>query len=135
MNTQLTNVIYDVAGETGQKILRAIVAGERDGRVLAAMKNVRIRASVDEIAQTLQGHWRAEHLFALKQALAMFDFIGMQLAEHDREIEQPQSLQVHDGEPARASSAAAHATRRSSTYVSSYSGCAGWTSCASMASM
>ena len=102
MNIQLANVISDVAGETGQKILRAIVAGERDGQALAAMKNVRIRASVDEIAKSLQGNWRAEHLFALKQALAMFDFIGTQLAECDREIEQQlQSLQVHDGEPAK----------------------------------
>ena len=59
MNIQLTNVISDVAGETGQKILRAIVAGERDGQVLGAMKNARIRASVDEIAKSLQGTWRA----------------------------------------------------------------------------
>jgi transposase len=102
MNIQLTNVISDVVGETGQKILRAIVAGERDSQVLAAMKNVRIRASADEIAKSLQGNWRAEHLFALKQALAMFDFIGMQLAECDREIEQQlQSLQAHDGEPTK----------------------------------
>jgi transposase len=69
MNVQLANVISDVVGETGQKILRAIVAGERDGQVLAAMKNVRIQASVDEIAKSLQGNWRGEHLFALKQAL------------------------------------------------------------------
>jgi len=100
MNIQLTNVISDIVGETGQKILRAIVAGERDGQVLAALKNVRIRASEDEIAKSLQGNWRAEHLFALKQALAMFDFIGSQVAECDREIEaQLRSLQVHDGEP------------------------------------
>jgi transposase len=52
INIQLTNVISDVVGETGQRILRAIVAGERDGQVLAAMKNVRIRASVDEIAKS-----------------------------------------------------------------------------------
>ena len=102
MNIQLANVISDVVGETGQKILRAIVAGERDGQALAAMKNVRIRASVDEIAKSLHGHWRAEHLFALKQALALFDFYGTQLAECDREIEQQlQRLQVHDGEPAK----------------------------------
>jgi transposase len=102
MNIQLTNVISDVVGETGQKILRAIVAGERDGQMLAAMKNARIRASADEIAKSLQGNWRAEHLFALKQALALFDFIGTQLAECDREIEaQLRSLQLHDGEPAR----------------------------------
>lgn len=102
MNIQLTNVISDVVGETGQKILRAIVDGERDGQVLASMKNVRIRASVDEIAKSLSGNWRAEHLFALKQALAMFDFIGTQLAECDCAIEaQMQSLQAHDGEPAK----------------------------------
>ena len=54
----------------------------------------------DEIAKSLQGNWRAEHLFALKQALAMFDFIGSQVAECDREIEaQLRGLQVHDGEP------------------------------------
>ena len=87
MNIQLANVISDVVGETGQKILRAIVNGERDGQALAAMKNVRIRASGEEIAKSLQGNWRAEHLFALKQALALFDFYGTQLAECDREIE------------------------------------------------
>ena len=83
MNIQLTNVISDVVGETGQKILRAMVAGERDGQVLAKLKNVRIRASRDEIAKSLQGNWRIEHLFALKQALDAFDFIGTQLAECD----------------------------------------------------
>jgi transposase len=102
MNIQLTNVLSDVVGESGQKILRAIVAGERDGHVLGAMKNVRVRASVDEIAKSLQGNWRAEHLFALKQALDAFDFVGTQLAECDTEIElQLQRLQVHDGEPAK----------------------------------
>ena len=102
MTIQLTNVISDIVGETGQKILRAIVAGERDGQILAAMKNVRIRASEDEIAKSLQGNWRTEHLFALKQALAMFDFIGLQLVECDQAIEaQLQSLQVHDGKPAK----------------------------------
>ncbi len=101
MNIQLANVISDVVGETGQKILRAIVAGERDGNVLAAMKNVRIRASHDEIAKSLQGNWRAEHLFALKQALALFDFYTSQLAECDQEIEaQLESLAVHQGSPA-----------------------------------
>ena len=102
MNVQLANVISDIVGETGQKILRAIVDGERDGQVLGALKNVRIRASVQEIAKSLQGNWRAEHLFALKQALGTFDFVGTQLAECDREIEQQlQSLQVHEGEPVK----------------------------------
>lgn len=102
MNIQLANVISDVVGETGQKILRAIVAGERDGCVLGGMKNVRIHASADEIAKSLQGTWRAEHLFALKQALDAFDFCGTQLAQCDDQIEaQLHRLHAHDGEPAK----------------------------------
>ena len=100
MNLQLANVISDVVGETGLKILRAIDAGERDGHVLATLRGSRIHASEEEIAKSLQGTWRPEHLFALKQALATFDFIGTQLAEVDREVElQLQKLKVHDDEP------------------------------------
>ncbi len=102
MNIQLANVISDVVGETGQKIVRAIVAGEHDGQILAALKNGRIRASSEQIAKSLQGNWRTEHLFALKQALDAFDFVGTQLAECDGQIEaQLQSLSTHDGEPAK----------------------------------
>jgi transposase len=101
MNIQLANVISDVAGATGQRILRAIVAGERDGQTLAALKDARIHASTDEIAKSLQGNWRDEHLFALKQALAAFDFYSSQLAECDGAIQaQLQALQIHDGTPA-----------------------------------
>ena len=102
MNIQLANVISDVAGETGLKILRAILAGERDGQVLAAMRNSRIQASAEAIAKSLQGNWRAEHLFALKQALASFDFLGTQLAEVDQELEkQLRVLKTRDGEPGK----------------------------------
>ncbi len=80
----------------------ASVAGERDGLALAACKDMRIHASAEDIAKCLQGNWRAEHVFALKQALALLDFIGTQLAECDAEIEaQLQVLQVHYGEPAK----------------------------------
>ena len=102
MNIQLATVIADVAGVSGQAILRAIVAGERDGHTLAALCDVRIKAGADEIAASLQGHWRAEHLFSLKQALDAFDFCGAQLAECDREIEaQLQALQATEAEPAK----------------------------------
>ena len=102
MNIQLANVISDVAGETGQRILRDIVAGERDGRALAQLRNARIRASEDEIAKSLQGNWRAEHLFALKQALDAFDFCGTQLAECDAQIQaQLQALHVREDAPAQ----------------------------------
>lgn len=100
MNIQLANVISDVAGTTGQKIVRAIVAGERDPHTLAAYRDARIHASEDEIAASLLGNWRDEHLFALKQALAAFDFCGTQLAECDSEIERAMTvLHAHAGTP------------------------------------
>lgn len=102
MNIQLANVISDVVGATGQQILRAIVAGERDGKVLAALKNGHIHASAEDIAKSLRGTWRAEHLFALKQALDMFDFLGQQLTECDLAIErQLRSMAKHDGMPSK----------------------------------
>jgi len=87
MNVQLANVISDIVGDTGQKIVRAIIAGERDGRVLAKMKNVRIRASEADIEKSLRGNWRPEHLFALGQAMTLFDAYGEQLAACDRQLE------------------------------------------------
>jgi transposase len=100
MNIQLANVISDVAGTTGLKIVRAIVAGERDPHTLAAYRDARIHASEDEIAASLLGNWRDEHLFALKQALAAFDFCGAQLAECDSEVERAMTvLHAHSGTP------------------------------------
>ncbi len=87
MNVQLANVISDIVGETGQKIVRGILAGERDGRVLAKLKNARIRASEEDIVKSLQGNWRDEHLFALKQAMALYDVYGTQLTECDAKLE------------------------------------------------
>ncbi|MCE4540797.1 IS110 family transposase [Pelomonas sp. P7] len=102
MNLQLTGVISDVAGVTGQAIVRAIVAGERDPAKLAALRNCRVKASEADIARALHGTWRHEHLFALKQALAAFDFCGQQLAELDTQLEaQLQSLRRGEDEPAK----------------------------------
>jgi transposase len=102
MNIQLGQAISDVAGVTGQKIVRAIVAGVRDPVELAAYRDRRIKASEEEIAASLQGSWRAEHLFALKQALATFDFCAAQLLECELEIEQVmQQLHAFSGKPAK----------------------------------
>jgi transposase len=87
MNLLLTEVISDVVGETGQKIIRAILAGERDGQVLAKYRNHHIKASEEEIAKALQGNWREEHLFALKQAVALYDAYAVQLLECDRQLD------------------------------------------------
>ena len=87
MNIQLANVISDVVGETGQRIIRAIVAGERDGHRLAKLRNSRIKASEAEIARSLVGTWRDEHLFALTQAVELFDAYAAQIATCDAKLD------------------------------------------------
>lgn len=87
MNIQLTEVLSDVMGMTGQAIVREIVAGERQAKVLARHRSARIKASATEVEHALQGNWREEHLFALGQALAMYDSLGQRLAECDHKIE------------------------------------------------
>lgn len=86
MNLLLTEVISDVVGETGMKIIRAILGGERDGAVLAKLRNNHIHASEAEIAKALQGNWREEHLFALKQAVALYDAYAAQTLECDQQL-------------------------------------------------
>jgi hypothetical protein len=67
MNIQLANVISDLSGVTGQMIVRAIVAGERDPRKLAELSHPRIQASRAEIAKSLEDNWRQELIFVLQQ--------------------------------------------------------------------
>jgi hypothetical protein len=67
MNLQLTEVISDVMGQTGQAIIRDIVAGQRDPRVLARHRHHRIKADEQAIVKALTGNWRDEHLFVLAQ--------------------------------------------------------------------
>ena len=76
MNIQLTEVLTDVMGMTGQAIIRDIVAGERDPRALARHRHSRVKASAQEITKALTGNWREEHLFVLCQALAMYDSLA-----------------------------------------------------------
>ena len=86
MNVQLDSVISDIMGVTGQRIVRAIVAGERDPEALAALRHARIKSSPETIAASLEGTWRAEHLFGLKQALERYDFFDMQVGACESEI-------------------------------------------------
>jgi hypothetical protein len=88
MNMQLANVVSDLMGKTGTAILRAIVAGERDVHKLAALRDRRLRAEEETVARSLQGNWREEHLFALTQALAHYDFLCQQIRDCDQAIEQ-----------------------------------------------
>lgn len=86
MNVRVHRAVADLDGVTGMAIVRAIVAGERDPQRLAALRDPRCRKSVAEIAEQLSGHWRADHLFSLQQALHMHDAVVDRLAAYDREI-------------------------------------------------
>jgi len=88
MNVQLANVISDLSGVTGQAIIKAILAGERDGWKLAALRDGRIRASEEEIARSLEGNWQEDLLFVLKQEQEGYEFCQQQIAACDQRLEE-----------------------------------------------
>lgn len=103
MNVQLHNVISDITGETGMKIIRAIVAGCHDPYELAEHRNWRCKASVDVIAESLVGNYRPEHLFTLKQAVELYDEYQRKIGDCDCEIESMlRDLQANLPKPAEA---------------------------------
>jgi transposase len=91
MNLLLPMVVSDITGVTGMRILRAIVAGERDPQRLAEHRDHRVRASKADIVAALTGHYRPEHLFVLQQNLDLFDACQQQIATCD------QTIQTHVG--------------------------------------
>src|SRR5437867_209757 len=86
MNIQLANVLSDVSGVTGQAIIKAILAGERDPHKLAAFRDCRVQASEEQIAQSLEGNWQPDLLFLLKQEQDGYEFCQKQMAECDRQL-------------------------------------------------
>ena len=87
MNIQLANVISDLSGWTGQRIVRAILGGERDPQALAALSHPGIHASRDTIAKSLEGTWRSDLLFVLQQEVTMSDAYQQRIAECDQALE------------------------------------------------
>ena len=88
MNLQLANVLTDISGATGQAIIKAILAGERDPHKLAAFRDPRVKASEEQIAQSLEGNWQPDLLFVLKQEQDGYEFCHKQMAECDRQLAQ-----------------------------------------------
>lgn len=88
MNVQLHHVIRDITGVTGMRIIRAIIEGVRDPAELARFRDVRCKASVETIQAALTGNYRPEHVFALRQALELYDTYQAKLRDCDVEIEQ-----------------------------------------------
>jgi len=87
MNLQLHHVVSDITGVTGMRIIRAIVEGERDPAILASYRDVRCHASVETVRQALVGNDREEHVFALTQALELYDVYQAKVAACDKQIE------------------------------------------------
>lgn len=87
MNLQLHNVISDVTGETGMRIIRAIVAGVYDPVILASYRDKRCKNSIEIIAKSLTGNYREEHIFALLQAVELYDTYKEKLKACDDKIE------------------------------------------------
>lgn len=87
MNLQLHHDVSDITGATGMKIIRAIVAGERDPDVLAGYRDVRCKSSSETIKAALIGNDRDEHVFASTQSLELYDFYKSQIAACDNKLE------------------------------------------------
>lgn len=88
MNVKLIEIVCDITGQTGMKIIKDILRGVRDPHKLAKNRNERCRATEAEIAAALYGTWRQEHLFALKQAVQMYEYYHRQVKECDVRIEE-----------------------------------------------
>lgn len=86
MNVKLTEVVADITGVTGMAIIEAILNGERDPKKLAELRDRRCAASEEKIAKALEGTWRPEHLFALKQAYDQYKFYHRQITECDEKV-------------------------------------------------
>jgi transposase len=112
MNLMLHLVLSDITGATGLKIVRSILAGERDPARLAAHRDRRCHASLQEIIAALTGNYRTEHLFTLKQQFEAYEFNCKQIAECDSAIQQQlDALAANQPPPAIALPTARHGAK------------------------
>jgi transposase len=113
MNIQLHHVLSDITGATGMRILEAIVAGQRDPRQLAELRDRNCKNSVETICLALTGNWREEHLFALTQALELYHLYQQKIAAVDERIEaHMKTFEDVPGRPLTAESATTEPPRR-----------------------
>jgi transposase len=87
MNCKLPEVVTDITGETGMRIIKAILHGQRDPQKLAAYRHERCKATRAEIAAALQGNWQEEYLFDLRQAFKLYEEYRCRLRDCAKEIE------------------------------------------------
>jgi transposase len=88
MNVQIHKAISDITGVTGLRIVRAILDGVRSPRLLAQMRDPGIKCAEEELIKALEGDYRPEHIFALRQALSLYEFCWQQIGDCDKQIEE-----------------------------------------------
>jgi transposase len=86
MNVKLTEVVCDITGTTGTAIIEAIIKGHRDAKKLAALRHPKCKTAEEELARALEGTWRPEHVFALRQAFELYQFYHTQITVCDQQI-------------------------------------------------
>jgi len=86
MNIKLHDVISDITGQSGTRIIKAILEGERNANELAKLASGRIKAPKEHLAKSLTGVWREEHLFELKQAFDLYQYLILKINECDEKI-------------------------------------------------
>lgn len=88
MNIQLKTVLRDLTGESGLKVIEAILKGERNPEQLEKLVGKNVKASRDEIQKALEGDWRSEHLFELRQNYEFYMFTWEKIRQTDDRIEE-----------------------------------------------
>lgn len=86
MNVLVHHAVKDITGVSGMRIIRAIIGGERDPRTLAGMREPGCKKSSKDVRKALQGNWREEHLFALRQAVELYDYYEQKILDCDQQI-------------------------------------------------
>jgi transposase len=113
MNLQIHHVISDITGATGMRIIRAIVAGERDPDTLASYRDIRCHSSAETVRRALVGNYREEHLFGLAQAVELYEIYQAKVATCDEKIADVlERLKAISRAPAKPLRAARHKTRQ-----------------------
>ena len=88
MNVLLPKVVSDITGKTGMLIIKSILSGERDPVKLAHLKDRRVRANEEEIAEALRGDYRTDQIYLLSKAVEHYEFMQKQLTDFDTEVKQ-----------------------------------------------
>jgi transposase len=98
MNLHIQHVFSDVDGQSAQRIISAILAGERDALKLAAMRDCRCRTPLAKILESLRGDYRAEYLFVLGQCQKRWTQCNEAVVECDEQLARLSAAVIGDGQ-------------------------------------